>query len=249
MRNVIFYDQTIPEKKLIEVLIEYKNFLRDTSGAIFTYDLIPYDFSDYPTYLDADNDERPTPAFLKSLSDRVTKEYGQFGTDNIKLLIHQDNWKSDPPGAAGIWGTNYSYVYGTFHLQYCRWDKKNPANSFGTINHEDDHTYDALVKVELGININPILGTKYYDAETTHGDRDNGGKNALHGYIRYQENADKLRTLSPYIKAAYAKRLERHKATTMGQLTSAQKTVIPLLEKLAYQLRMRLNKKDGVSIN
>ena len=249
MRNVIFYDPIIPKVELFDVLMEYSKFHRDNSGVVFSYDLIPFDFRDYPTYSDADGDQRPTEVFLKKLTGQVSKEYGQFGTDNVKLLIHEDNWKSDPPGPNnGIWGTNWSYVYGTFHVQYCRWDADNPANTFGTLNHEDDHTYDALVKVELGINIASILGVSNYDKMTTHGGRPDDTKLAWHGYIRHKENAEKLKVLSPYLKAAYAKRLERHRATRLGKITGLQNRIITLLGMLKYQLEMNRHKKDGVTI-
>lgn len=248
MRNVIFYDTKITEKEFLNVWTEYAEFHKQTSGLTVTHDLIPFDFSTYPTYTDGDGDERPTVSFLRQLTDRVTKEYGEYGTDNVKLIIHQDNWRSDPVGPTGIWGTAWSYVFGTFHVQYCRWDKSNPANSFGTINHEDDHSFDALIKVELGVDINPILGVTNYDKMTTHGGRPDATGTAYHGYIRYKENAGKLKVLSPYLKRAYAKRLERHNATHMGKVTGLQKGIIGLLTKLKYQLAMNQNKKDGVSI-
>lgn len=222
---------------------EYSAFHKQNSGLTLEYTTIPYDFTDYPTYTDGDGDQRPTKALLEALTARVTKKYGKYGADHVKLLIHEDNWKSDPPGPGnGIWGTNWSYVYGTFHVQYCRWDKDNPANTFGTINHEDDHTYDALCATEIGINIAPILNVSNYDAQTTHGDRANGGKNAYHGYIRYQENAKKLKVLAPYLQAAYRKRQERH----VEEIRGMQKTVINLLEKVVYLYRQLINKKDGV---
>jgi hypothetical protein len=171
--------------------------------------------------------------------DKVTKKYGKYGTDHIKLLIHEDNWKSDPEGSGGIWGTSWSYVFGNFNLCYDRWDKDNMANSFGTINHEDDHAYDSIIHTEIGIKIETILGIEDYDDQTTHGGRFTTLP-AYHGYIKYKENAPKLKKMAPYLQAAYKKRLERHTETINGM----QKTIIGLLEQLVYLYRQRINKKS-----
>lgn len=238
MRHIIYKDIKIPQKQYEQVMKEYADFQLKTSGLILDYVTIEHDWKDYPIYKDSEGNNRPVKSLMQGLADGVTKKYGKYGTDHIKILIHEDNWQSDPVGPGGIWGANWSYVYGTFHVQYLRWDKDNQANSFGTINHEDDHCYDALIKTELGIDINPILGVKNYDAQTTHGGRDMPP--GYHGYIRYKENENKLRIMSTYLKLAYNKRLERHTADIIGM----KKTIISLLEQMVYLYRQRLNKKS-----
>lgn len=237
MRNIVFKDKTIPEKEYAKLLTQYTAFHKKTSGLSPTYVTIDYNFSDYPTVLDSDGDDRVTDKFMNELVAIAETRYGKYGTDNIKLLIHLDNWKSGKTATRkGIWGTNFSYKYGVYHVQYLRWDDKNIANSFGTFNHEDDHSYDALIQTEIGVDVRPILGVANYDRQTTHGQAP-----AYHSYIKYQENADKLKVLGPYLKAAYAKRLERHTEAVKGK----QRTIISLLEKLVYLYKQRLNKKDG----
>ena len=241
MRNIVFKDPTISESEYQKLLAEYIDFLKENAGLSPYFVTESYDFTNYPTIIDADGDDRPTDKFLNSFKDVVIQKYGDYGTDNIILLIHEDNWKSGRTETRrGIWGTNYSYNYGPYHVQYCMWNRKSLANSFGTLNHEHDHTYDALIKVELGININPILGVTNYDKHTTH-----GVDPAYHPYIRYKENAAKLKVLAPYLQSAYQKRLERHTKAVAGRVESLQKQIISLLEKLVYQLQTNLNKKNG----
>lgn len=238
MRHYIYKDIKIPQKEYNQLLTEYKQFHKDTSGLDLSFTTLEWDFKDYPTVPDTDGLQRPTHEFLKDMTKRVEDKLGKYATDHIKLLIHEDNWKSDQPGEGnGIWGTSWSYYYGNGNLCYDRWDKDNIANSFGTINHEDDHAYDSIIKTEIGVDINPLLGVKNYDAQTTHGGRD--VKPAYHGYIRYKENADKLKILAPYLKSAYAKRLERH----VEEIKGKQRTIISLLEKVIYLYRQKLNKK------
>jgi hypothetical protein len=239
MKNLIYKDLLISRNEMDMLLAEYSSFIKTNTGIVPQFTIIDYDFSDYPTVLDTDGDDVMRPNFLQSIADTTKKKYGGYGMDNIVTFIHNKNWKSGKTATRkGIWGTNYSYKYGSFHIQYCRWDSKNIANSFGTLNHEQDHTYDALIKVEIGIDVNPILGVTAYDRDTTH-----GGK-PPHKYIRHKENADKLKTLAPYLKRAYEKRREREKA----ELEGLRNTAISLIEKMLYILRSKLNSKNGVKI-
>lgn len=237
MRNIVYLDKLIPYKDATPVFEKYKLFIKEHTGITPSFVFIEYDFSDYPTVIDLDGDDVIRPNFLHEIVKEVDTKYGKYGTDNVITMIHEDNWKSGKTSKRkGIWGTNYSYKYSNYHVQYCRWDKKNPANTFGTLNHEIDHTFDALIKVEIGIDINPILGVTNYDADTTH-----GGK-PPHQYIRYKENVSKLKILAPYLYSAYAKRLEKHTNFILGQ----KKTIINLLESLIELLRARLNRKNGI---
>jgi hypothetical protein len=234
MRIVCYKDKLIKPSEYNALVAEYTNFIKDTTGIDVTFWTIDYDFTDYPTIIDTDGDDVLRPNFLQNIAKEVTAKYGDYGTDNVVTLIHERNWKSGKaPGRKGIWGTNYSYKYGKYHIQYCRFDEGGLINSFGTLNHEIDHTFDALCQVEVGINLNPILGVTKYDADTTH-----GGK-PPYKYIRNDENADKLKVIAPYLASAYKKRLERHIDAVKGK----QLTIIGLLEKLVYLYKQRLNKK------
>lgn len=237
MRHIIFKDSKIENIKAWKK--EDTAFWKEHLGITPTYEVIDIDFSDYPTYVDEDGDIRPTAQYLQKLTDMAVRKYGEFGFDFLIVLVHEDNWKSDTDTTKGIWGTNYSYVFGKQCLEYCRWDKDNSANTFGTIYHERHHSFDALIKVELGINIEPILNVFRYDAEITH-----GGSQPWK-YIRHKENLDSLRLMKPYLLQAFQKRRERHEEDLMGM----QRTIIKLATQVLYLLRAKMNRKNGVPRN
>lgn len=239
MRCLIFKDNKIKESEYQQLLKEYTAFL-EQFGISPTFWTIEKDYTDYPTILDTDGDDVLRPNFLQDLANEVTAKYGDYGTDNVVTLIHEDNWKSGKTATRkGIWGTNYSYKYGKYHIQYCRFDEGNIANSFGTLNHEIDHTFDALVQVEIGVNLNPILAVQNYDKYTTHGGKPDDEIHAYHGYIRYKENEEKLKVIAPYLIAAYKKRQEKYVEAIRGK----QLTIIGLLEKLVYLYKQKIYKK------
>lgn len=237
MRNIIVKDKTIPQKDYDVLVSDYASFIKKATGITVTTTTIDYNFKDYPTVIDADGDDRPTNKFLTELKDIAETRYGKYGFDNLIVLIHQDNWKSGKTATRkGIWGSNYSYTYGPYHVQYCRFDKRNKANSFGTLNHEIDHSFDALIQTEIGININPILKVSNYDRNTTH-----GVAPAYHPYIRWKENEAKLKVMAPYLKSAYQKRLER----ATEDIKADQKSLIKVLQSAVYYMTRLANRKNG----
>ena len=236
MRHVILLDTKINDIQYNAWLKEDKAFWAKHLGITPEYWVIKQDYSDYPTYIDSDGDIRPTDKYLQSLNDKVTKDYRDFGTDFVMVMIHEDNWKSDTDFTKGIWGTNYSYVFGKQCLDYCRWDKDNGANTFGTAYHERHHSFDAIIKQETGVKIEPILGVTRYDSEITHG----GGEKWE--YIRYQENIESLTIMKPYLLSAFAIRKARHDK----ELEELRNTIITLATKAIYLLKMLLNRKNGV---
>lgn len=249
MRHVIYKDLSIPTKDFETWKQEDTWFWQTFAGITPLYWVINHDFSEYPVEPDFDGDARPTRDFLKELTDRVYNSYSKDGTDFVMLFIHEDNWRSSGElfeqfkkkhgikKEKGIWGTNYSNVYHNYHVQYCRWDKKNNANNFGTLYHERHHALDALIATELGININPILKVNSWDSGCTHG----GEKPWL--YIRHKENTDSIKTIAPYLQQALAKRQARHD----DYIKNTKQTVVKLLEQLVYLWRQILNKKDGIN--
>lgn len=237
MRNIIIKDKSIKDSEFKQLVDDYAAFIKKTTGITVRTTTVEYDFTNYPTILDSDGDDRPTDALINSLKNNAETKLGKYGFDNLVMLIHQDNWKSGKTATRkGIWGTNYSYKYGPYHVQYCRFDKKNPANSFGTLNHEIDHSSDALILTEIGVNINPILKVENYDRNTTHGQ-----PVAYHGYIRWKENEAKLKVMAPYLKSAYAKRQERSTA----DILNTQKSLIGVLEQVVYFMTRLKNQKNG----
>jgi hypothetical protein len=236
MRHIILLDNKIPDKDYQKWVKEDAAFWKQHIDITPTYEVIRTDYTTYPTYIDSDFDIRPTDAYLRGLNAAAIKSNGEFGTDFVMVMIHEDNWRSDTETTKGIWGTNYSYVFGKQCLDYCRWDKDNSANTFGTAYHERFHSFDAIIKVELGIDVNPILGTKAFDSEIVH------GKNPTYAYIRHKENTEVLKVLKPYLVQAFQKRKERHEVVVHGLMEQ----IISLGTKLLYILRAKQNSKYGV---
>lgn len=239
MRHIILKDKKISAIAFDIWKKEDTAFWKTHLGITPTYEVEATDYTNYPTYVDSDGDIRPTHEYLKSLTQSVVKKHGEFAFDFLMVMIHEDNWKSDNETTRGIWGTNYSYVFGKQCLEYCRWDNDNSANTFGTAYHERHHSFDAIVKVETGVDVHPLLNVTKYDHEITHGNNPNWK------YIRHKENLESLRIMNPHLVAAFAKRKERHEEI----ITGLMKTVITLATQVIYLLRARLNQKDGVSNN
>ena len=239
MRHIILLDTKISDKDFSAWCKEDIAFWKEQLGITPTYAAIRIDYSDYPTYVDSDGDIRPTNTYLKGLNAIAIKSEGGFGTDFVMMMVHSDNWRSDTETTKGIWGTNYSYVFGSQCFEYCRWDKKKVANTFGVAYHERHHSFDAIIKQELGIDILPILKVKAYDHGITHGNE------TPWKYIRYKENLDSLAIMKPYLVKAFAERKRKHEEIVKGLM----ETVISLATKVLYLLRMQYNKKEGISLS
>ena len=241
MRHIIFKDKKITTDALNAWQKEDITFWKKHLGITPTYEVVDTFYGTYPTYKDEDGDIRPTYEYLKSLNDIAVKKFGEFGFDFALIMVHEDNWRSDTTPdikGDGIWGTNYSYIFGKQCLDYCRWDKDNTANTFGTAYHERHHSFDAIIKVETGVDIEPILGVTGYDKSITH-----GGATPWK-YIRHKENLDSLKVMRPYLVNAFAKRKARH-----DEVLGLMGKVISLATQVVYLLRMKANAKDGVPRN
>ena len=108
------------------------------------------------------------------------------------------------------------------------------ANTFGVSYHERHHSFDAIIKTETGVDIQPILDVANYDKEITH------GNNPQWEYIRHKENTQSLVIMKPYLLRALKIRKDRHTEVIRGLMM----TVVKLASELLYLLRMK--KKDGV---
>jgi hypothetical protein len=273
MRNLVFRDKLIPQKEYDQLLADYSAFIKKYTGITPIFWTKEYDYTDYPTDVDVDGDDVPRPTMLQDIADYVTAKYGNYGADNIIVLIHESNWKSGATAKRkGISGTNYSYRYNNYHLQYVRWwGRKGKTvaqelvNTFGTLNHEQTwHSADALIKVELGIDINHIIKEKLrerfngdkeamsylntygfiWDRDAVHGGVVINGervKQPMFEYINYQQNSYILEWVAPYLVAAYAQRQEKHTEYIKG----LKLTAIGLLERLVTLYRERLYQKNG----
>ena len=194
------------------------------------------DYSNYPTYIDSDGDIRPTNSFLVNETDWVFNRYGKWGTDHVFILIHEDNWRSDPAGKKGIWGTNYSNIYHGYQVHYCRYDRDNIANSLGTFYHELMHSLDALIATETGVNIAPLIPVENWDRSVVH------GQNYKFRYIRHKENIEVVDKIKPYLLTSYKNRANRHK-----EYVGLMVDVVQLLQTMVVLLRQQLNRKNGVN--
>ena len=222
MRTVVVKDTKIPKDELLAMLDDYSDFMEEHTGIKPVFWVEQRDFSSVPTKVDDDGDMKPTNDYLRALSKDVESRYGEAGTDNVVMLVHEDNFLYK-----GIWGKNWSFSLGSYSLQLCRWDRDNVVNSFGTLYHEQSHSFDAVVKKETGIDINKTLGFDW--------DRQVHGKDGWDyiGRISGRENTKALKQVAPYLKKAYKVREERHmkKIGLMEQIVKIVSTLISLLQK------------------
>lgn len=220
MRHIVLLDEKIPEHEYRAWLKEDKAFWKLYFNVDAKYFPQRHDFSTYPTYIDTEGDQRPTYSYLKSLAKKATQGYGPAGADFIIMAVHEDNFLSDnPKPGVGIWGTNYSNIHHGYHFQYCRWDRDNSANTFGTLYHERAHSFDALIANETNKNLNTIVGTRNWDAEFVHG----GSKRF--DYIRHKENVQTLRLIAPAMREAFSKRVALHIDYISGRVTLWQRLI------------------------
>lgn len=227
MHSIVLLDLKIDKDEALALLDEYGAFIKKHTDVDCTWNVERRDFSVVPTVADSDGDLKPTRDYRKALETDVHKRYGTYGTDNIIMLVHEDNFLFK-----GVWGVNWSGNFYKYSMQLCRWDKDNTANSFGTLYHEMMHSFDWVINEELGKNIN----TEYHgswDKHVVHGGRpDQAGKHG-YDYIRYQENTNELRKIGLRLNQAYQKRRDRQKLPLL-------KKIVELLSTL---LRLRLGKK------
>lgn len=236
MKHIILKDKKILERDYNQWAYKDSLFWQQNLGIMPEYRMIEVDYSTYPTFTDSDGDIRPTNKYLQELNDLAIQRDGDFGTDFVMVMIHEDNWLSDTDTTKGIWGTNYSYVFGKQCLEYCRWDRDNDANTFGTAYHERHHSFDAIIQQELGIDIRPLLGVQKYDHEITHGNNPNWK------YIRYKENLKSLAIMKPHLQNAFAKRREGER-----EVLGLMEKIISLATQVIYLIKMKKNQKEGVS--
>ncbi len=218
MRSVVLIDLKIDKDEALALLDEFGEFFEEHTGIECTWWLERRDFSQVPTMVDSDGDMKPTHSYRKEINKDVHKRYNDYGTDNVVMWVHEDNFLYK-----GIWGQNWSGLYHKHSFQLCRWDKNNDNNTFGTLYHELMHSFDWVVKDELGIDIDFTFGYDW-DASAVHGKGKDfeyiGGKTG-------RENTEYLKQIGPHITKAFKRRKERHE-THIGLL----KQVINIAQKL-----------------
>ena len=211
MRSVILLDTKIDKDEALALLDEYGEFIEEHAGIQPEFWVERRDFSQVPTVVDVDGDMKPSSQYISTLVDDVHSRYGDDGTDNVVMWVHEDNFLYK-----GIWGQNWSYVFKTYSFQLCRWDKDNPANTFGTLFHEQMHSFDKLIKEETGFEIDTLFkGVKCFadwDTSWVHGNRNQVCKGDFEyiGRRTGKENAKALETIAIHLKDAYTIRKSRH---------------------------------------
>lgn len=223
MRCLIYKDKQISSPGYNKLLKSFTDLVEKHTGITPEFTTQEKDYSDYPVFIDSDGDFRPTGSYL------ATFDGNKY--DHVFILIHKDNWKSDPPGPNnGIWGTNYSYIWGDWHTHYCRYDHQNSANALGTFYHEWMHALDALVATEIGVSVEDMIAVDDFDRDVVH------GGDGRYDYIRHNENAEVLALIQDELKEAYAVRRKK----------DTQRDIITKLQLVVRYLRMLANRKNGI---
>lgn len=221
MRNVVFLDTKIDKDEALALLDDYAEFIEENSGVKPIFWLQRKDFSSVPTSPDSDGDLKPTRQYRQTLANEVYSQYGTYGTDNIIMWVHEDNFLFK-----GIWGVNYAYSHYKYCFQLCRWDKDNPANTFGTLFHEQMHSFDAVVKYETGFNVDTLFN--FHWDSIVHG----AGQWEYIGRRTGRENTDALQAIRSHLQRAYKNRLDKH----FAPLRTVQMRIITQLRLLIKNL-------------
>ena len=241
MRLVAQIDNKINKEQSLALLGDFAAWLNKHVGIELQYWVERKDFTNVPTVPDTDGDLKPTTMFRKELETDVHNRYGDYGTDDILMWVHEDNFLYK-----GIWGSAWAYNFFKYLMYLCRWDKESKVNTLNTLIHEWSHPLDRLILEELKIDINPIIrdwylvnGTKAdrayitangfnWDRDFTHGGLPSVAYIGAKGYTYSKANLQPLTIIAPLVKQAYAKRKELH----FKPVTTLQKQLIELLLKL-----------------
>lgn len=258
MRIVLKQDVKIKDEDSNELQRQFIDYIYEHTGITPVFFIEKTDYSSVPTETDSDGDVKPTLAYRKNMADEVFKRYQEFGTDHIIMLVHKDNWVFK-----GVWGTNWSNLFHSYHFEMCRYDHDNMVNSFNTLVHEVLHSTDALIKTTVGVDINPIVETflrkkytnkkeiiAYLDSKKFDWDRDlvHGNLTPPFGYIgraRTEWEATVgliLKQINHHIRASYSKRYKLYLENI-----SLMEKLISVAEKYLVLYRAVYNKKDGYS--
>ena len=223
MRTLIQLDLKIDKDEALALLDDYADFIKEHTGIECEFYVERKDFSQVPTSPDSDGDLKPTRAYMKALEKEVHDRYRDYGTDNIIMWVHEDNFLF-----RGIWGSNFSYFYHKYSTQLCRWDKDNSANTFGTLYHEQMHSFDRLVLEELKIDVNKLFGYDW-DAGAVHG----AGDWDYIGRRTGRENTEALKQIAPYVMSALKKRKAKHDKDIglLKKLIEVLSTLVSLLSR------------------
>ncbi len=240
MRILVYKDTLIPKREYDALCKSYSDLMKEHAGITPTFITEERDYSNVPTMIDGDGDTMPTLAWRQALADETKAKYGEFGVDHVIPLVHQDNWIFK-----GVWGTNWSNRYYSYHISLCRFDKRNPANSLGTLYHETMHSFDALIFATIGIDVHnyvPVIWDKF----CVHGGRPDKEGTTEWKYIRFKENTKALEMIASDLRKSYARRVELHNQQTQTKEATLRQRLISLMQQKIVLLRARIAQKNGV---
>jgi hypothetical protein len=201
MKLYIFRDNKINVDQFAKVKAELSSLYKTNAGVELEYVEEAYDFTTYPKEWYTPTDEGVKKTFLRDLCKQVHAKHAE-DVDHVILLIHRDNWN-----LTGVWGWNISNQYYNYHVQQCRYDNRNTANSVGTLYHEIMHAHDRYILTYTGINISEVVKVTDWDDDVVHGGRYTN-RNFGFAYIRYNENQSALKAIGTHLQVSRALRKE-----------------------------------------
>lgn len=232
MRILIKKDKRISSGELALLTGNYTRFIEKHTG------IKPVFYVEEQSYEKTPKDgDRIEKSFLKEMTDDIYERYNEFGVDHVIVLVHYDNWVFP-----GIWGTNWSNVFHSYHVSLCRWDQKQ-ANSFGTLYHEMLHSFDALIYTMIGVDVSKEMGIDW-DKFIVHGGRPDKEGTTRWEWVNYKQNTEALEYVAPWLRDSYEKRRSLHE-----EHISLYKKLISIAQKLIVLLRKQQAIKDGVHVS
>jgi len=214
MRTLILKDKDIRDDELDSLIHNISSFYVKSlpyQMSLIDYTVEEKDYSSisYENYYDGYYGI--SESVISAEMARINYEYGSK-FDQVVYLIHEDKWLpaseelQEEAGITGasdnLWGWNLSYAYQGYECQQVRWDSENPANTFGTLNHEHTHSFDSYIYRKLGTVIEKSLGIKDFDKEVVHG---KGDDYTYIGRKDGRENGEVLGKLEKQLETAWAK--------------------------------------------
>ena len=233
MNILVIHDRKIAVKDLQGVCLSVSSIFEENTSTSPTFHFEVMDFShlEFEPY-------RPQSlgikkAWLKKVSEDVRRRWSEE-IDLVIFEVHEDHWRME----SKVWGWNISEVFGGYEIQQCRWDKKNYANSVGTMYHEIMHAMDSFIYRYTGIMIEKLVDVRDWDRAVVH------GKEPGWDYIRYKHNSRALRSISPALEQAVAAR----RSVFNRRMRTQMWTIISLLTQLRELLRRKKRPRSPLHV-
>lgn len=214
MRTITLKDSRIPAEAAKEATAALERLYGRTAGIDMHTTIEERHFDKLPFEEYWGGNRGVKKSFLRVLAKHIGLMYGPRAFDHVVLLVHDENWT---PKEDGIWGWNTAGADNGMEIQQVRFDPHNPANTLGTLYHENMHAHDQFVYRLIGERIERTVGVRDWDRDVVHGEHER------FAYIRHKENTDALMQIGPALRRAHDKRELRHRrdelAKRVGTLT------------------------------